>query len=394
MIRKSRKLSLEKSKKFLQFHRISNNLKYLFRQEFLQNLYPEISWRSNVPLTSIESHLKSTTSKSPETEVKVLKYCDMIMPLMFETWMEVKPAQTTTLTGELKTSLSHDAAIMMKVVVDIMMELHDMAEETSQDTKVKFLQKNLEKFDQYFVESFPFVQDDSSKKTPESGGAKCLYQNISVSIIYLSFVGKHKQRFFKNREKIFKFIDESIQEWKSKDQEFNNLMKNLIRRLFKPEIAKIFHEETKHVFHQLVKNCNVDQMTYDPKLELVCNIIEKSNLSSKDSIYSIIIPQMVKKLGSSDFVPIHIIDTISTLTKQGNKIVFENLESTIIRIVQNLIGKMKIIGNLDEDELRIKMKVANLVYWIENQEILKNIMNILKNDTISCYIKDIINVKL
>lgn len=63
------------------------------------------------------------------------------MPLMFETWMEVKPAQTTTLTGELKTFLTHDAAIMKKFVVDIMMKLHNMAEETSQDTKVKFLQK-------------------------------------------------------------------------------------------------------------------------------------------------------------------------------------------------------------------------------------------------------------
>jgi hypothetical protein len=29
------------------------------KQEFLQYLYPQISWRSNVPLTLIESHLKS-----------------------------------------------------------------------------------------------------------------------------------------------------------------------------------------------------------------------------------------------------------------------------------------------------------------------------------------------
>jgi hypothetical protein len=73
--------------------------------------------------------------------------------------------------------------------------------------------------------------------------------------------------------------------------------------------------------------CNVDQATYDPKRELVCNIIEKSNMRSKDSIYSMIIPQMVKKFGSNEFIPVHISDTISTLVKQGNKIVFEHLES-------------------------------------------------------------------
>jgi hypothetical protein len=29
---------------------------------------------------------------------------------------------------------------------------------------------------------------------------------------------------------------------------------------------------------------------------------------------------------------------------------------------------MEIIGNLDQDEIRIKFKIANLVYWIEDQD--------------------------
>lgn len=353
-----------------------------------------MKFSSDVSLASIQAHLRSTQAKAPETEVKVLKYCDMIMPLMFETWMEVKPNQTSTITGELRTSLSEDASIMLKIVLDVMMELHDMVELTGTDTKAKYLAKNLEKFDVHLVTPFPYVQDDSSKKSPESGGAKCVYQNLSVAILYLSFIARHKPRFSKHREKVFKFIIESIDTWKPKDAEFNSLMRNFINRLFAPEMIKIFSEESKQVFHQLVKNCNVDQMTHDPKLELVCGIIEKSNTTAKDSIYSMIIPQMVKKLGTNSVIPVHLIDTITTLAKCGNKIVLENLEINIAAMIESLLTRMRFVGNLDKDESVIKCKIANLVYWIDNKETLIAIRATLKNEKLSNHIREIIDMKI
>lgn len=308
--------------------------------------------------------------------------------------MEVKPNQTSTISGELRTSLNLDASVMLKVVMDIMMELHDMVELASQETKTKFLAKNLEKFDQHLVTPFPYIQDDSSKKTPESGGKNCVYQNLSVGIMYLSFVQRHRQRFFKQREKIFNFVSDAIEAWKTKDQEFNTLMKNFIHRLFRSEIVKIFPDDSKRIFHQLVKHCNIDQMTHDPKLELVCSIIEKSNSISKDSIYSLIIPQMVQKIGNSPVVPIHLIDTVGVLAKQGNKIVLENLDANVVDIVENLLSRMRFVGNLHQEERLIKCKVANLVYWVNSTDILESVRRVLKSDKLSLYIKEIIDLKI
>lgn len=318
----------------------------------------------------------------------------MIMPLMFETWMELKPTQSKTIEGGICSSLSHDVSIMMKIVMDIIMELYQMVEDTSDDAKWKFMKKYQEKFELHLVSNFPYTQDDSSLKTQESGGGKCLYQNVSVAILYVHFTSRHKQRFWKHSERIFAFIEECIANWKPKDQELNRLMKKFIRVLFTPAMRSVFSAEAKQVFTQLIKKCNVDQSSYDPKLALVCEIIETSQGSRKDTTYAELVPQMVEVLSQREFVPVHIIKTVSILAKQGNAIVFEQLDKTILDIVKGLLGSTKISGSFNSDPTRWKMEIANLIFWVNDPEILRSIESQLKSDPISGYIKDIVTVKL
>lgn len=334
-----------------------------------------------------------TTVKPVASDTKILKYVDMIMPLMFETWMELKPTQSKTIDGNICSSVSHDNSIMLKIVMEIMMELYQMVEDTSEDARLKFFKKYQEKFELHLVSNFPYTQDDSSKKTPESGGGKCVYQNISIAFLYVVFTSKHRQRFWKYRERVFSFIEDCVVNWKPKDQELNRLMKKLVRILFTHEMRSIFSIESKQVFHQLIKKCNVDQSSYDPKLALVCEIIETSD-GWKDSVYGNLVHQMVQVLSQREFVPVHIIRTVSTLAKQGSQAVFEQLEKTIIDIIKSLLGSMKISGSFNSDPMKWKLEIANLVYWINNEDILHLLEKELKNDSISVYIRDIVKVKL
>lgn len=148
-----------------------------------------------IPLASIESHLKVTNAKQVPADVKITKYVDMIMPLMFETWMELKPTQSKTIDGSPCSSISFDSSIMLKIVMEIIMELYQMVEDTGEDAKQKFMKKYQERFELHFVSYFPYTQDDASKKTPESGGPRCVYQNISIAILFLTFTSRHRQRF-------------------------------------------------------------------------------------------------------------------------------------------------------------------------------------------------------
>jgi pre-rRNA-processing protein IPI1 len=332
-----------------------------------------------------------TTAKHSGSESKILKYSEMIMPLMFETWMELKPTVSKTIDGEMCSSMSLETSIMLRIVMDIIMELYQMVADTGDEAKLKFLNKTQEKFEIHLVQSFPYTQDDASKKTPESGGGKCLYQNISIAILFLTFTARNRQRFWKHREKIFKFFEDCVVNWKGKDQELNRLMKKFIRLLFTPEMRSIFVHESRQIFTQLIKKCNVDQSSYDPKLALVCEIIEGGK---KDSIYAELVPQMVQVLSSREFVPVHIIRTVSTLAKQGNQTVFEDLQKTAVEIVKNLLGPMKISGNLSGDSIKWKKEIANLIYWVESRDVLASIKSELKSDELSNYTREIVDMKL
>lgn len=353
----------------------------------------DIYFYNQIPITSIENHLKATTAKRVGSDIKISQNVDMIMPLMFETWMEVKPSQTKTLDGATCASVSHEDSITLKVVMDIIMELFQMVENSSDDAKQKFLKKYQEKFELHIVSTFPYAQDDSSKKTPESGGGKCVYQNLSIAILFIVFTSKHRQRFWKHRERVFAFVEDCISNWKPKDQEFNKLMKKFIRMLFTAEMQAVFLNESKQIFSQLIRKCNVDQSSYDPKLALVCEIIEGSTGVKKDSVYGELVPQLVQVLSQKEIVPVHIIRTVTTLAKQGNPVIHELLNEKMSAIVQKLLGTMRISGSSDMESNRWKKEIANLVYWVKTFESIQEICNHLKEDSISKYIKDIIDVK-
>ncbi|CRL07308.1 CLUMA_CG020286, isoform A [Clunio marinus] len=376
-----------------QSHHIPVNQK----DEYLGNLYTqqiELYFQNNIPISAIERHLKTENNQQNASNVKISKYIDMIMPLMFETWVELKPTQKSSVDNENSTSISHEDSIMLRIIMDIITELFRMIESTNDEMKQKFLQKNLEKFELHFVSSFPYYQNDSSPNSQESGGPRCLYQNLSISIIYLAFVSKHRQRFWKHRQRIFAFVKDCILKWKLKDVEFNKLMKKFIRLLFSNEVRKVLPHESKEIFDELIQKCNADQSSYDPKLALVCEIIEKSKSDKKASIYAELVPQLVQVLSQKEFIPIHIIKTVSTLAKQGNQVVYENLENTIYDIIKHLLSGVKISGSFDSVPHTWRHEIANLIFWVNDKEILTKINLNLGNDPTSRYIQEIIKLKL
>jgi len=365
-----------------------------FSSEFLGNPYSATAVNAyfchDITLASIESQNKiQMTLKGSESSERISKCIDMIMPLMFESWMEMKPADAKSNLS----SISQESSEMLKIIMDIIMELYGMSEKTAGDAKNKFVSKYQEKFEQYLLVNFPYIQDDASTKTQESGGGRCLYQNLNLAILYLTFTQRHRQRFWKHREKVFKFVEDCIVGWKAKDHEFNVLMKKFIRAAFAKDIQKLFASETISVFHQLIRKCNVDQSSYDPKLALVCEIIEGSDGSGlkKDSTYMELIPQMVQVIGQKEFVPAHIIKTVAALAKQGNPTVHECLSMAIVDIVKNLQGPLKVSGSLGDME-KWKREVANLVYWVNDIKTLQNME--IGTKGISSYVADIVRMKL
>lgn len=115
----------------------------------------------------------------------------------------------------------------------------------------------------------------------------------------------------------------------------------------------------------------------------------------RDSTYTELLPQMVRVLSDREYVPIHIIKTITTMAKQGNSSVVNVLSENIVDILKNLQKSMKIAGNQTTKSIHWQKEIANLVYWINDKDILQKISSQNKDKSEICYyIQDIVDMKL
>lgn len=332
----------------------------------------------------MEDGNKSGFRESEDGLASAVKHANMIMPLMFETWIELKDSSSAE-----TNSITHENSIVLKLIMDIFLELYAMVE-NNEVAKQQFLKKYQDRFEKQVLCRFPYTQNEGIKKAQElSGGEKCVYQNLSISILFLAFATKNPQRFRIYRERVFNFIEDCIINWRSKDQEFIESTKKFIRMLFQQkELRNNFGVESKKLFNELLKKCNIDQSSYDPKLALVCEIIEQGNDFSCDSL----IDQMVNVLAHKEVVPLHIIKTISSVAKRGNNILFQSLEKYALDILKNH-ATMKISGKMDiENADKCKLYMTNLFYWINDKNTLNSLSECLlsKNDVFSTRIKEII----
>lgn len=304
----------------------------------------------------------------------------MIMPLMFETWLELKDATATN-------SISNESSIVLKLVMDVTSELFAFIRE-SDDAKNQFLSQYQDRFEKQILMNFPYVQNEKGKKAQDSGGEKCIYQNLAIANLYLSFSIKNQQRFRKYREAVFIFIEDQIISWKIKDLEFNIKMKEFFHSLYTgKDLKKIFAVESKKLIMDLVKSCDTNHSSFDTKLKLVCKIIENYE---GDLCHENIVSQMVNILTVKEYVPVHLVKTLLVLAKKGNPLLIKSIEGRALDIVNNL-QNIKVSSFNENDN--VKRDIVNLLFWISNKEVLESIKELAqaKNDLLLYNICEIAN---
>lgn len=303
----------------------------------------------------------------------------MIMPLMFETWIELKND-----TSNESNSISADDGMILELILQIILELYGMIE-SDDETKFQFLKRYQDRFDKIILCRFPYTQNIN-------GEENCVYQNLSIAILFLHFLVRNQQRFMKFSEKVFNFIVECIDKsCKPRDKKFIELMSKFIHTMYscKGLNVNLFGNQTKRVFNELTKKCNLEDQTH---CELICQIIEHH---ANEDLCNNLICQMIEILAQKSIIPIRIIKTLTKLAKRGNKTVFECIERNANGIVENFKRNIKFSGNSSDENKNIRIEVADLMYWINDVEILKKLKNQVNNDdAFSQRITDIVLCKI
>lgn len=163
----------------------------------------------NKPLgkTTANANLMDQTDEGKKLKI----YAQMLMPLLFESWMEVRP-QNSDVTmkdgggnSNVEAFISQEAAFTLKLMVEIINQLWKLihlwdAEVNNTDLSEWYRVTYNTDFCENMIGNFPYVQgearqskgmkraanSDVSKLADVSGGVKCYPQNLYICYLYCS----------------------------------------------------------------------------------------------------------------------------------------------------------------------------------------------------------------
>lgn len=115
---------------------------------------------------------------------KMQKYVELLMPLLFETWMEVRPiklnsTKSTSNFDDEEVYISNEAAFTLKTTVEIVEQLLELIRmcdnDVNNDDLVKWFQRKYsQEFSNQFLNGFPYHQIDGFK------GKHCIAQKNTL----------------------------------------------------------------------------------------------------------------------------------------------------------------------------------------------------------------------
>lgn len=164
----------------------------------LINRYP------NNVINSVTLFSSSTTSENIDEHTKYQNFIGQLMPLLFETWLEVSLSAKNDRALKEDIILSHDSAMSLKIILEIISQIWDIVDFFDEEMKNTdfsewFSSTYSTDFKNYMMNLFPYKQmtisnlskNKAKSNLDNSGGAECYPQNFSICNLYC--------KFFKNK---------------------------------------------------------------------------------------------------------------------------------------------------------------------------------------------------
>lgn len=359
------------------------------------------------------SNMGDNSGKGTDEGEKIQSYVELTMPLMIETWLEVRPsAEQIEATG---TTITTDAAYTLKLLIQVIQQLHALIELWCEEVKndelsVWFKEKFSNDFQQHFLSSgFPFNQIDHAKRSSKgaerdltrAGGVKCFIQNLMICNIYCRSVYRPEKFSQEVCSKVINYLKQCIRVWDTLPLEASYHLNIVLKSVFL--VAKFPGGKdllkSLIVFYLSQENASSSRKENTTKISiLLCNILLDNELIKKfgpDMFQQWIKVLPEQLLGES--VSQKVLDVFTHLCRQMNRHFLASLEQKLGDVVQNLF-KIKVIGA--PDELEGRKAIASLVYWIKNEAKLheiRKLINTMENPAdpiIVGYLNEIIDIRL
>ncbi|XP_055852133.1 testis-expressed protein 10 [Episyrphus balteatus] len=382
--------------------------------------FPVVKWQlnENCDLSQIFNKSISEKSTSKADQSSILKgYIENLMPLLFESWLEVRSSENENSSKEV--ILSYDAAKTLKIVLEILQNLWVLtemleAEINNTDLSRWFRKEYADSFVANFLGTFPYKQGEGSrlakskskgaaseKEVLEAGGPHCLLQNTTLAYLMCVF---YENKLDKNVEKVaemLRFLTKIVSEIKSTHLDgFQCLEKALRANLYHSGLTLLRYdqENTRALLRTVINSAQNGYFTKEGQtkvLILLCDIVSSPKLNSLygPTEFDSWLSELPKQILLKPTIPQEALMALSNLGKQKNVRFLKALPSIIEPVIEN-IQKVQVLGS--ENAFEGKKLIMNLFFWTDRfsleqqKELIVKIDAHVTDKRISSYFKFIV----
>ncbi|KAI5636265.1 rix1 complex component involved in 60S ribosome maturation domain-containing protein [Phthorimaea operculella] len=370
--------------KFVEYHKIDNSDKPVtettkFFDDTKMNYYDLFN-----PNHISVCHLSCFSSKNMQDSVQVdevqkfKEYMETLMPLLFETWVEVCPNVNSE--QNIETVVSEDAAVLLKHTLEVILLLWTLVQhfdKKSPSFKIQnlFCYKYKQPFNQHFVHAFPFVTNIRSKQTKTNNSAfedtitdpKLVAQNLEICHLFIMlnpFVSIKSQ----NREisSILNYIEKTFNQ--NTQDDINDSVIKILHTIFSNDVTSwtktlsvmdaLFRKIIWAYFNKAMQNSFKQKV-----FTLLCKIALNDKLvhfhsSEAYEKWLTNLPDILLQ----DSVTVQTVDIIHKFAIRNNKTFNAVIRPKLLMIITNL-PKLRISDAVDNTNY---YKLFSIFYWIKN----------------------------
>ncbi|KAF7993201.1 hypothetical protein HCN44_006261 [Aphidius gifuensis] len=311
--------------------------------------------------------------------VNFKKYIDVLMHLMMESWLEVRPKENNI--HVLASAISIEAVSFLKITTKIIQQIIgciDVIESDNEDINIWFARTFQTTFGKYFMLKFPYSQvkslQRSNKRDNDSEtNDKCLSENIGICFVYLWMTSRcmiMTDEVKDGFEKILDYINDRLDNWSHvNDNNSLNQFIKLLKELFLNS-SKILYKNRIKLSKTLNKIISVSLRVPKKELQIqLFNILGEivldhslTELHSEEKLKEFIktLPNLLLEKSISE----NTIFMINRVSLQHGAWIHNELRKKRLEITENA-KKIEITGSTDI--MQSRLMICNLFYFIDGQ---------------------------
>ncbi|XP_017797787.1 PREDICTED: testis-expressed sequence 10 protein homolog [Habropoda laboriosa] len=330
---------------------------------------------------------KNNIEKSLDAE-ELMKYVELLMPLICDSWIEVCPDEKNTDNSALL--ISTEALELLKSIVEIIQLIIECIDilytECDINMKYWFKEKFQNTYTKILLSKFPynklgaagsFLSSIKNRKRQEDFSESydvCLGYNLRICQIYIWFTSIHDDKMMSKLNKsycrsIIKYLNEKLENWTSINNIVLPQLTKLLRTLFL-EASKIWyknHLDLNETLQSVINTC-CNHSKKEMQLQLFSVI---SDIMLDHTLHELhretAFKEFISTLPSLLLKPkIHenTIQIINKIVLRYRNWIHKELEANYNDIIEN-VKKIEITGS--EDEKQSRLMICNLFYFLDTE---------------------------